>query len=178
MLLRMVRPSPWLHLMSSYSPLRLACLLALGTCATAQVGLPMRAPIHSAPADAEGIAYGLWASGSAFKASFHDGFAFHPVVGASRASAPVQWRTLGVHRASEALAGIASVPAPVHTDWRCEYRHARVTEAYDVRDEGVEQTFVLASPLPGSGISSSPVSCRAGSRPRCTRARTAAPPSC
>lgn len=148
---RMVPLSPVLHLMTSYSPLRLVCLLALGTSATAQVGLPMRAPIHSAPADAEGLAYGLWASGSAFKASFHDGFAFHPVVGASRASATVQWRTLGVHRASEALVGIASVAAPVHTDWRCEYHHALVTEAYDVREEGVEQTFVLATPLPGSG---------------------------
>lgn len=137
--------------MTSHSPLRVLALFALVTSAAAQFTPDLRVPIHTAAADPDGGAYGLWAAGPAFKASFHDGFAFHPVVGATRASAPVRWRTVGVRRASEPAAGIASLSEPVHSAWRCEYRHAGFTEVYDVRDEGVEQSFFIPAPLPGYG---------------------------
>ncbi len=129
---------------------RVATLIAFAPCAAAQFTPDFAVPIHSAPAD-EGVAYGFWAAGPSYKASFHDGFAFHPVVGAARASAPVAWRTVGARRASEPAACVASVALPVPGAWRCEYRHAGFVEAYDVREDGVEQTFVFGAPLPGTG---------------------------
>ena len=41
----------------------------------------LRIPLHSAPDDPVGGAYGLWAAGPTYKASFHDGFAFFRSLG-------------------------------------------------------------------------------------------------
>ncbi|MCA8975722.1 MAG: hypothetical protein KDC98_13450 [Planctomycetes bacterium] len=113
---------------------------------------PWRTPIHSAGNGPRGLEYGLWASGADFKVSFHDGFTFYPLVGDLGPNQPLRWRTASVHRGEHALVdGTAPAPDPVTSDWRCEYRHGVVTEAYDVLAAGVEQTFVLAVRPAGSG---------------------------
>jgi hypothetical protein len=91
--------------------------------------------------------YGVWAGGVTYKASFHDGFAFVPVVGA-QPDATVRMRVQGVR------VGGAVVHAPfsrVEPRWsyrRVEFRHGSgVVEAYDVRADGVEQTFAFPAPL-------------------------------
>jgi hypothetical protein len=38
-------------------------------------------PVHGRSADPDGGQPGLWAAGPAYKARFHDGFAFYPVLG-------------------------------------------------------------------------------------------------
>ncbi len=91
--------------------------------------------------------YGTWAAGPDYKVSFHDGMVFYPVLGADAPrNLPVRWRTTGVsiggHQlmtsdAAKAMRGHAQ-------DWRYEYRYPGFTEAYDVRRDGVEQTFVIA----------------------------------
>lgn len=103
-----------------------------------------RAPIHTLAADAEGGAYGLWASGDDYKVSFHDGFVFYPVLGKqAKHNLPLRWTTTNVTAGGEPIAPIATREC-THTDWRCEYHLGGVVEAYDVRPDGVEQTFVLA----------------------------------
>ena len=54
----------------------------------------LRVPLHSAPADPLGGDYGLWAGGTGYKASFHDGFVFYPVLGANAPRhLPLRWGT-------------------------------------------------------------------------------------
>jgi hypothetical protein len=99
------------------------------------------APIHTQPDD-EGQPYGIWAAGRDYKASFAGGMAFVPYLGAS-ADAPVAWRwtttsaTVGEHQL------VTMAPRLAHTAWRAEYDLGGLVEAYDVRPEGLEQTFVL-----------------------------------
>ncbi len=98
-------------------------------------------PIHTAAAD-NGREYGVWASGPDYKVSFHDGMTFYPVLGASAPrNLPVRWETTSVRTGDGELLGDSV--STYHSDWRYEYRHGNVTEAYDVRTDGVEQTFVL-----------------------------------
>ncbi len=42
----------------------------------------LRVPVHR-QADDSGHRYGCWAAGPHYRASFHDGFGFHPVLGKS-----------------------------------------------------------------------------------------------
>lgn len=99
------------------------------------------APIHTQPDD-EGQPYGLWAAGRDYKVSFAGGMAFVPYLGAGD-EAPVAWRwtttsaTVGEHQL------VTMAPRLAHTAWRAEYDLGGVVEAYDVRPEGLEQTFVL-----------------------------------
>lgn len=104
----------------------------------------LRVPVHTGAADAMGGEYGLWAMGPRFKASFHDGFEFVPLlgVGAPR-NLPLHWRTQGVTCGGVELRGEDT--STVATDWRVELRSGAVVEAYDIRGEGVEQTFVLSA---------------------------------
>lgn len=48
---------------------------------------------------------------------------------------------------------VARQPGPftTHTDYRYEHRYAKVVETYDVRSDGVEQTFTIADRPAGSG---------------------------
>ena len=104
-----------------------------------------RVPIHSAPDDPAGGSYGTWAGGATFKASFHDGFRFYPVLGKSYPhNLPIGWRTTRVSVGAATLVDGAEPAQGVQfSPWRYEYRWPGVTEAYDVRAEGVEQTFVI-----------------------------------
>ncbi len=106
-------------------------------------------PIHTGEGE-QGVDYGIWASGPDYKVSFHDGMTFYPVLGADAPrNLPVRWVTTSVRVGEREMVG--DVPRTHHTDWRFEYRHAGFTEAYDVRVDGVEQTFVLQRRPDGAG---------------------------
>lgn len=101
-------------------------------------------PIHTQEADPVGGAYGTWACGPNYKVSFHDGYAFYPVLGPSYAkNLPLAWRNTRVRVGGQELVAAGETAKPTHTQWRYEYRYDAVTEAYDVREDGVEQTFVI-----------------------------------
>ncbi len=105
---------------------------------------PSLVHIHTG-ADDQGSAYGIWAAGDAYKVSFHDGATFVPYLGKDYPhSQSLRWRTQSV-RAGELELCTAAVPALAHTDLRATYELGGLVEAYDVRHEGVEQTFVLRS---------------------------------
>lgn len=101
-----------------------------------------RVPVHTAPAD-NGLAYGTWAAGNDYKVSFHDGMTWVPYLGRDYPhNQPFHWRTSSVRVGNQELLDTAAPTASL-ADYRCEYRFAQVTEAYDVLAEGLEQTFVL-----------------------------------
>ncbi len=109
--------------------------------ATPAIGRGLVVPIHT-QADDGGVPYGLWAGGDDYKASFDGGMVFVPY-GASAGPAPTwSWRTASA-RVGE-LELVTHAPRLCHTDLRAEYHLGGVVEAYDVRADGLEQTFVLA----------------------------------
>jgi hypothetical protein len=101
----------------------------------------LRTPIHTQPDD-EGHAYGIWAAGADYKVSFHGGMRFVPYAGPVAVVPDVAWRTASVRVGPIELA--TQPPLLRTSSWRAEYDLGGVVEAYDVRAEGVEQTFVLA----------------------------------
>ena len=107
----------------------------------AAAGRSVCTPIHTQPDDG-GQPYGIWAAGRDYKASFAGGMSFVPYLGASD-EAPIAWRwtttsaTVGEHQL------VTMAPRLAHTAWRAEYELGGLVEAYDVRPDGLEQTFVL-----------------------------------
>jgi hypothetical protein len=97
-----------------------------------------------------GSDYGIWAAGSHYKASFHDGATYVPLLGMDYPyNLPLRWQTQSVRVGAYEL-----VTAPgrlAYTDWRAEYDLGGVIEAYDVRVDGLEQTFVLGQRPSASG---------------------------
>jgi hypothetical protein len=142
--------------------LSLSGLLAAQAPATTDAPIPLegafRAPLHRE--DGAGIA--LWGSHDAYKVRVDaDGATFTPALGMQRPhNLPVHWRTT-------ALGGqpTGAATAVGHTDWRAELQHDGVVEAFDLRADGLEQTFVFAAQpqLPGGddyrieGVISSPL---------------------
>ncbi len=139
----------------------LACLATVATAqqaphttdsnAMSTAGIPaglatFRAPIHTQAADPVGGEYGTWASGDTYKVSFHDGMTFYPAVDIE---GQVRWQTTSVRVGDKELLNQEAVEHS-YSDWRYEYQYGLVTEAYDVRVEGVEQTFVFST-IPGTG---------------------------
>lgn len=118
--------------------------------ATPLAATAFRTPLHTQPRDQRLGEYGLWAGGADFKASFHDGFTFYPLVGPASPNLPWRWTTTRITVGGEPFVDIAR-RQPTHSDWRCEYRSDGVTEAYDLRAQGVEQTFVLTRRPVGGG---------------------------
>lgn len=122
----------------------LACLPAQepGTDAGNSSALPAVVPIHTGPDDPAGHGpYGYWASGPSWKASFHGGFAFYPYIPDAATTRGFRWHTESIVVGGQELA--LGEPTMVTAERRCEYRFGGVTEAYDVREQGVEQTFVF-----------------------------------
>ncbi len=110
-----------------------------------------RVPIHDADCDGD-VAYGIWASGRDYKVAFHDGVAFVPVLGESAPrNLPLRWASTEVRVGTQILeAGSRGIVE--RGPWRISFRVADgVVEAYDVRDDGVEQTFVLERRLAHAG---------------------------
>lgn len=108
-------------------------------------------PIHTADADPEGGAYGIWAAGPDYKVSFHNGMQFHPLLGSTvKTGRHLTWRTSSVRVGQGELLRDAP-PTPRRAgEFRFEFEFGRVTEAYDLRVDGLEQTFVIDA-LPGTG---------------------------
>lgn len=102
---------------------------------------PLLVPIHSQADDPLGGTYGLWAAGPDYKVSFHDGFAFHPYVPDAERTRAWRWRTSSVRCGDREL--LTERANPWHDAWRFELRSAGVIERYDVRADGVEQSFVV-----------------------------------
>lgn len=117
-----------------------------------QVPDPWLAPLHTSADTARAGAYGTWASGADFKASFHDGPVFYPLLGkAWPHNLPVRLHTSSVRVGTHELMADGDVPGHTHGEWRYEYRHRAFVEAYDVLPRGVEQTFTFASRPEGEG---------------------------
>ncbi len=109
-----------------------------------------RVAVHTAAPDL-GAEYGIWAGGGHYKASFHDGMTFVPMLGRGYPrNLPVSWRTASVRRGERDLLERGEHPVPHGDGYRFEYRFAAFTEAYDVLHAGLEQTFVFET-LPGNG---------------------------
>jgi hypothetical protein len=101
-------------------------------------------PIHTRADDPDGGAYGIWTAGPSYKASFHDGYAFYPLLGKSYArNLPLVWHTESITAAGRTLIAAGSTPAVAWSDRRFARDYGGVVEAYEVRKEGVEQTFVI-----------------------------------
>ncbi len=101
-------------------------------------------PLHTQPDDVDGAAYGTWAAGPDYKASFDDGFTFYPVLGEDYPrNLPLRWRTEDISAGGVSLIGAMPAASRHAANWRYELRYGTVTEAYDIRTDGVEQTFVL-----------------------------------
>ncbi|MBL8753432.1 MAG: hypothetical protein JNK15_09040 [Planctomycetes bacterium] len=110
-----------------------------------------RIAVHSNAAQPGDAPYGTWAAGAAYKASFHGGMTFYPLLGRDYPrNQPWSWRTTSVRVGNGELLGTGVVPVLSHSDYRVEYTLGPVVEAYDVRSDGLEQTFVLAQ-RPGRG---------------------------
>ena len=114
---------------------------------------PVRIPVHSQADDPIGGAYGIWAAGTSYKVSFHDGFTFVPYLGPSYPhNQPFSWRTESVLLGGQPIVDVDVTPDHNSSDYRYEYRFgADFVEAYDVLAEGVEQTFVLNRRPQGDG---------------------------
>ena len=103
-------------------------------------------PVHTAQADPIGGEYGVWAAGPGYKVSFHDGFRFYPVLGAAAPkNLPFGWRTTSITCDGRPLLDASTAPQRAHSRVRYEYRWPGVVEAYDVRKDDVEQTFIIES---------------------------------
>jgi len=103
-----------------------------------------RTPIHTAPADPVGGAYGIWGAGDHYKASFHAGMTFVPYLGRDYpVTRMVTWQTESAALGEVDLC-LAAQPRHAHDTQRYEYHFAGVVETYEVRAEGLEQTFVVS----------------------------------
>lgn len=111
-----------------------------------------RIAVHSHPQEAGEPAYGLWAAGEGYKASFDDGMTFVPYLGrAYPHNQPFAWQTTSVRVGEHELLVPSKGPTRTHTDFHVAFDHGAVVEAYDVLERGLEQTFVLAQRPPGDG---------------------------
>lgn len=111
----------------------------------------LRVPIHGHVGGEAGDGdYGLWAAGAGYKASFAGGMRFLPVVASGAPSIAFAWRTTSA-RIGETELVTRTEPELRHEEWRAEYDHGSIVEAYDVRLDGLEQTFVLARRPAASG---------------------------
>ncbi|MEZ5966523.1 MAG: hypothetical protein R3F56_21990 [Planctomycetota bacterium] len=102
-----------------------------------------RVPIHTADDDS-GRAYGTWAATETYKVSFHGDATFVPYLGdAYPVNQPLAWHTESVAVGSAELLPPGRPAARSQAAYRYEMRFGDVTEAYDVLETGLEQTFVI-----------------------------------
>jgi hypothetical protein len=106
-------------------------------------------PIHTLPPDPLGGEYGTWTAAASFKASFHDGFAFYPWIPDATHTRGMHWRTTSIRLGGSYLLHGETVTR--HDARRFERERGGIVERYDVRREGVEQSFVLAARPAGEG---------------------------
>ncbi|MCA8948985.1 MAG: hypothetical protein KDE27_05750, partial [Planctomycetes bacterium] len=154
----MIRPTPDVAARCSLS-LAICALLSLPIVAQAapdaapapSAALALeRTPIHSGEADG-GTPYGTWATGARYKVAFDDGATVVPYLGRTYPTNQTWcWHTVSARVGSLEL---RSRPQPARTlqEYRAEYDHGAIVEAYDVLAAGLEQTFVLAARPPVTG---------------------------
>ena len=100
-------------------------------------------PIHSQANDATFGAYGTWAAGAHYKVSFHSGFEFVPYLGKGYPkNLPLRLELDAARIGDRSLIEqqrVGSKESPT----RYSYAHGGVTEIYDVRVGGIEQSFAI-----------------------------------
>ncbi len=107
----------------------------------ASVFAVQRLPIREVEGD---LGPEVWAAGADYKVSFHDGMTFVPYLGAEYpVNQPVSWRTSSVRIGETELLVPGESPTHRRDEFRYEYRYGNVIEAYDVLEEGLEQSFVI-----------------------------------
>jgi hypothetical protein len=106
-------------------------------------GADWLAPIHGLGDDPLADQYGLWASGPHYKVQLGRSIAFFPLRGEAGENTPVRWTTRSITIGGEALVRDGSEARAEHGDWRYVLHHGAVDEIYDVRREGLEQSFVI-----------------------------------
>ncbi|MBL8748053.1 MAG: hypothetical protein JNK78_02765 [Planctomycetes bacterium] len=109
-------------------------------------------PIAPGPYEIGSAPTTLWASGADYKASFHDGFVFYPFVGGELQHQPFGWRTVSMRAGEHELLAGAHVPAARVDGFSCSYDFGPLRERYEVRDDGVEQTFVVTNRPPAGDL--------------------------
>lgn len=88
--------------------------------------------------------------GDAYRARFVDGgMRFEPALPTAPSLQHLALRA--THTGRGELHALPQAPAPLATGRRVRYERGAVTEAYDVRGDGVEQSFVFDSLPPGDG---------------------------
>ncbi|MEZ6037777.1 MAG: hypothetical protein R3F29_09875 [Planctomycetota bacterium] len=114
---------------------------APGHLAGALPAAPKLLPIHTASAD-RGYDYGIWGAGPDYKVSFHDGATFVPVLGREFPhNLPWRWTTTSVTVGQQQL--VTQAPRLAYEGLVARYALGAVTERYELREDGLEQTFVL-----------------------------------
>lgn len=111
---------------------------------------PIVVPIHSAPADPIGGGGGTMAAGADYKVRFADAVWFVPYLGAGYPhNQPFGWRTTAIHVGDTELR-LREGPGRVASPTVFAIAHGGVDERYEVRLDGLEQTFTFAA-RPGDG---------------------------
>lgn len=99
-------------------------------------------PVHASDV---GSRTEIWAAGTTWKASFHDGMTFYPFVGPSLPHHPFAWRTTAIDVGATATT-LRGYGRPEHGPDRVVYDLGPALERYDMRADGIEQSFVLPRP--------------------------------
>ena len=113
------------------------CLTLPGSAADCSVA------IHTAESDA-GWSYGIWGASNRYKASFHGAATFVPYLGDGYPhNQPWSWSTVSACVGELQLA--TKEPQVAYRGMHAEYDLGAIVEAYDLRADGLEQTFVIAN---------------------------------
>ena len=109
-------------------------------------------PIHNSPSDLTGVGGGTFAAGQNYKASFHGLPTFIPYLGKDYPhNQPLAFNTRSI-----LVGGVEQIvdnaPGRRFTDDRYELVHGSIVEAYDVRVEGLEQTYTFTQRLPAGDL--------------------------
>ncbi|MCA8953045.1 MAG: hypothetical protein KDE27_26270 [Planctomycetes bacterium] len=109
-----------------------------------------RVPIHTQASDG-GVDYGCWAAGADYKVAFDGGATFVPYLGRDYpATRSLRWRTLSVAIGEDRLP-LTAATISTSAGYRAAFDLGGVVEAYEVRDDGLEQTFEFAIRPGGDG---------------------------
>ncbi|HEX5052844.1 MAG TPA: hypothetical protein VFZ65_13795, partial [Planctomycetota bacterium] len=137
--------------MKTSLPLAIALVLAAPAATQGALDAAFRRPlpIHTQPDDPAGGSYGYWTAAADFKARFDDGFTFYPWLPGALETRGLRWQTSSVRLGAQELLP-AACEVRVQPE-RYELGRGNLTERYDVRAEGIEQSFCLAERPAGDG---------------------------
>lgn len=104
---------------------------------------PTTTPIHTGITLPDGRCAGIWAGGVNYKARFDGGMTYYPHVGAGLPHQPFAWRTVSVRAGATELLPPDGSARLHHSDHLAEYDLGAVTERYEVRADGLAQSFFV-----------------------------------